>query len=206
MNVSSITRSIHPQRLDQLFAGIKPDIVRDVTVVPNRFVSRIPLDPIAAGTRFHRLTLRMADDNRLTKDESSMIPWLSAARRELRGLGVHSMEIESTFLNNRRRFPAGVCDLYVTGGPNGEKHEGVVEFKVRCGTKDRPRDLEPRARDVGQLASYLALADDGDGANLWGALVILDLTVPAVRVRGYTSGKHLVKNARMMIEDAYARN
>jgi hypothetical protein len=207
MNVSSITRSHPPQRLHQLFSSIKPDIVHDVPVVPNRFVSRIPADPVMAGARFHRLTLRMADDNRLSPDESSMIPWLSVARRELRGLGVQSMEIESTLLNDRRRVPAGVCDLFVTGGPKGEKHEGIVEFKVRCGSLNGgPSQREPRAQEVGQLASYLALADDGDGSDLWGAIVLLDLSTPAVRIRGYSSGHLLVKSARKMIADAYARN
>jgi hypothetical protein len=146
-------------------------------------------DTFLLGCRLHALTRRIADRDRLRRDERELLPWLTALRTELRAHGVSFIQPEVKLAANGA-LPRGVCDLLLTGGERSAS--GVAELKVVNVLPDVPRD-----RDVLQLARYEdLLASQTATGDLWGALVYASIPARQIRIFVYRDVTRLRRFAR----------
>lgn len=131
-------------------------------------------DPYLLGVRFHSLLRRIKDCDPLTKQEKSLLPYLTVVRDELRRLGVTYITPEVP-LTGRSGLPNSRCDLLLRGGL---AKSGVAEIKV---TRNVP--AQPIDKHVMQLAVYEELAVlNGHGHQLWGCLVYISFEEQRVRL------------------------
>lgn len=175
MNISKFARSACPFAAAAALATVPPPALFDVPVCVPPGVAAVPDDTFGAGCHFHALLRRMADNDPLSTEEKTYLPWLSALRTGLRSIGARRIEPEVP-LHCLGSVPAGVCDLRVGGGP---ADRGIVEVKV---VTELPTTA-PRTKDIVQLAAYVALSvNPWRRRSVWGAIAYVSFRDQVVRL------------------------
>ncbi|WP_145928623.1 hypothetical protein OH491_03695 [Termitidicoccus mucosus] len=156
-------------------------------LAPDTFIHA---DPYFLGCRFHALLRRVRDHSPLSANEKAMLPWLSALRAELRGLGVRYLEPEVR-LAGANGLPGGICDLVATGGL---ARRGAIEVKVTDAVPD-----EPEAGHLLQVGGYAELLGHRSMTGaVWAALAYVSFREARVRVFAYRDARELIRRAHRL--------
>lgn len=172
LTISKFARTVTAGQFDALPGSARPSFTHEIPVPGAPDYSCFRSTPFVDGCWLHELFRRMGDKGPLSATEKRYLPWMSALRTKLRGLGVKRIEAEYP-LSRLKAIPNGVCDLHLTGGP---APEGVVELKVVGKLPEMPL-----AKDLVQLGAYAALAEAGTYDRVWAGLAYA--SIPEAHIR-----------------------
>lgn len=143
------------------------------------------------GCRFHSLLRRIADHDRLTRSERTLLPWLRAMRDALRSVGVEYLTPEVP-LAGAMGLPGGRCDLLMEGGLASS---GIAEVKVVGSLPE-----QPHAGDLLQCLGYEALLRQNRKVRTtWVCLVYVCFSQRTVRIFSIQNHGELRDSARRLL-------
>ena len=144
--------------------------------------------PFQKGCRFHRMLSQEARSV-FRHEEKKMVPWLSAAHRELRDMGVRNTKAEVSFTGDS--LPNGRVDMLLTGGL---AKRGCAEFKVVQNLPDQPAE-----KDLLQVGGYASLiAHEYQDGRVWIALIYVSFT-EGIRIFSHKASYRLQSVARTLL-------
>lgn len=191
MSITTVTRSLSLLETARAFSEVKPDLTKMLIVAPDSRLAGI--EPYFAGTSFHAMLARLADDRRLSPRERMLFPWLASLRSALRVAGVRTFR-PNVELPAYDGFPPGTCDVQCAGKISASSPlGGIIEFKVSNALPSCPD-----GEDLAQLGGYLGLCRRGGRESSWGVLAYVSFREASIRWFEFHKTERLVGQARTL--------